>query len=387
MRQPEAGTSEGFFSTGEGATLAGSMVTLSLALLKLAAGVIGHSAALVADALHSVSDLSNDLVVIFGYRWGRRPEDDSHPYGHGKVETLATLFVGGVLVLVGAAMGVRALQNMLGPAPTEVPGLIALAAAALSMVAKEWVYRRTVRIARALDSRLLMANAWDHRSDVFASAAALVGVGLARFGAAWADPAAALVVCGFIVRIGVRFGWPSLRDLLDSSVEADLLERIGQVVASVDGVHGYHDVRTRRLGRDVFVDVDVEVNPELNVVQGHDVARAVRAALVGRAGPVRDAMVHVEPLGARRGGPFTEANRDAVVAASEALARAIDGVLGVHGTRVVPLETGYLLNLDIEVAPDLTVRQAHQIAHRLKEEVRRLAGVADAVIHVDVHGE
>ncbi|MBE0617904.1 MAG: cation transporter, partial [Proteobacteria bacterium] len=270
MRQPaaDAGETTGFFSTGEGATLAGSLVTIFLILIKLVAGILGHSAALIADALHSVSDLCNDSVVILGYRWGRRPEDASHPYGHGKVETLATVVVGGILVSVGAALGLRSLSSIFGPPPLQEPGLVALGAAAISIVAKEAIYRRTIRIATRLDSRLLMANAWDHRSDVFASSAALVGVAGARLGFSWMDAAAALVVCAFIVRMGWAFGWPSLLDLLDTSVGEDFHRRIAATVEGVAGVHGHHDLRTRRLGRDVFVDVDIEVAPELNVIQG-----------------------------------------------------------------------------------------------------------------------
>jgi len=392
VRQPatstkEAGREEGFFSTGEGATLAGSLVTVCLVLVKLAAGILGHSAALVADALHSVSDLCNDAVVFLGYRWGRRPEDASHPYGHGKVETLATVIVGGVLVAVGLSLGGRSLAGLFGPPPAQAPGLIALAAAAVSIVAKEAIYRRTIRVARRLDSRLLMANAWDHRSDVFASTAALLGVGGARMGLTWADAAAAMVVCVFIVRMGWQFGWPSLLDLVDTSPGEELHRQIAAAVEDVTGVHGYHDLRTRRLGRDVFVDVDIEVDPELNVIQGHDVARAVKQALLTQVRGVRDAMVHVEPRGAREDGVYSERTREDVVQAAEELARNTAGVLGLHGTRIVPLETGYLLNMDIEVDPDLTIRQAHAIAHRLKEAIRGLPGISDAVVHVDLHGE
>jgi len=389
VRQPAAGAArqEGFFSTGEGATLAGSLVTVCLIFVKLAAGILGHSAALVADALHSVSDLCNDTVVVVGYRWGRRPEDASHPYGHGKVETLATVIVGGLLISVGLALGLRSLSALFGPPPAQEPGVIALVAAAISIAAKETIYRRTIRIARRLDSRLLMANAWDHRSDVFASTAALLGVGGARLGFPWADAAAAMVVCVFIVRMGWLFGWPSLLDLLDTSPGEELHRQIGATVQGVAGIHGYHDLRTRRLGRDVFVDVDIEVAPELNVIQGHDVARAVKRALLDQVRGVRDAMVHVEPRGAREDGVYSERAREDVVHAAEELARETGGVLGLHGTRIVPLETGYLLNMDIEVSPDLTIRQAHAIAHRLKEAIRGLPGIADAVVHVDLHGE
>jgi cation diffusion facilitator family transporter len=367
--------------------LGGSLVNLVLVLVKVAAGVLGHSAALVADALHSLSDLASDIVVLLGYRVGRKPEDSSHPYGHGKVETLSTAIVGGLLVAVGLAMGAGALRTLASPEGLSPPARIALWAAGLSILAKELLYRWTARVARTEDSRLLLANAWHHRSDALSSVAALVGVAGARWGAPWMDPAAALVVCFFVVKVGWDLGWQAVRELVDTAPDRALLDRLGAVVSGVEGVKSHHGLRARRLGKDVLVDVDIEVDPELNVVQGHDLARAVREALLRGVKGVRDAMVHVEPLGARAGGLYAPSGRDGVAGAAEALARRTDGVRGCHGTRVVPLDNGYLLNMDIEVDPHLSLRDAHAIAHRLKQAVRALPGVCDAVVHVDVHGE
>ena len=390
MKQPDTVTPEGvtrFLGTGEGVTLGGSLVNLLLVGIKLAAGVLGGSAALVADAIHSLSDLASDLVVLVGYRVGRLPEDEDHPYGHGKVETLATVSVGVMLVAVGVGMGWAAVSDLAAGEYEAPPGVVALGAAALSVVVKEALYRYTARVARDADSRLLLANAWHHRSDALSSVAALVGVAGARWGWPWMDPAAAGVVCVFVVKVGWDLGFRAVRDLVDSSPEPDLLEELERVIRSVEGVRGFHDLKARRLGKDILVDVDVEVDPELNVIQGHDVAREVRSALLHRVRNVRDAMVHVEPLGARSGGAYHPSARARVVARSEDLARGTEGVLGLHGTRVIPLETGYLLNLDIEVSPELSIREAHAIAHEIKEAIRGLPGVADAVIHVDVHGE
>ncbi|GAB6063912.1 cation diffusion facilitator family transporter [Deferrisoma palaeochoriense] len=367
-------------------TLGGSLVNLVLVVIKVAAGVLGRSSALVADALHSLSDLASDLVVLVGYRFGRLPEDDSHPYGHGKVETLATAVVGAILLAAGLGMAAGAARTLWTGSSGPAPGLLAVFGAGLSIAVKEGLYRWTARVARETDSRLLLANAWHHRSDALSSVAALAGVGGARWGWPWADPAAAGLVSLLVAKVGWDLGWQALRDLVDTSVEPGTLERLRGIVLGVDGVRGLHGLRARRLGSDVVVDVDIEVDPELNVVQGHEVARAVRAALLRTGHNVRDAMVHVEPVGARDG-LYAPSARSEVVARSEALAREEAGVMGLHGTRVVPLETGYLLNLDIEVQPDLTVREAHAIAHRIKEAIRGIPGVADAVIHVDVHGE
>jgi cation diffusion facilitator family transporter len=359
-----------------------------LVLIKLAAGVLGNSAALVADAVHSLSDLASDIVVLFGYRVGRTPEDDRHPYGHGKVETLCTAVVGGILMVaaLGLAVGAaRTLWNGPGTA-ASAPELVALWAALASIAIKEGLYRWTVRVARQTDSQLLLANAWHHRSDAFSSIAAVVGILGARWGAPWMDPGAALVVCGFVGKVGWDLAWQAVHDLVDTALDENRLAEIGTVIDRVAGVRSHHGLKTRRLGKDILVDVDVEVDPDLNVVQGHDVARAVRHALLQEVKNARDAMVHVEPVGARDG-ELAPARREQVARDAEAAAREESGVLGVHGTRIIPLGTGYLLNLDVEVAPDLTVRDAHEIAHRIKERVRGIDGVADAVIHVDVHGE
>ncbi len=384
-RQPQA--LRALLGTGEGVTLGGGILNLALVVFKLSAGILGRSSALVADALHSLSDLASDLIVLAGYRIGRLPEDDQHPYGHGKVETLATAVVGGLLIAAALGTGGTAVAALGGWREASRPGTVALVAAVVSVLVKEGLYRWTARIARDTDSQLLLANAWHHRSDALSSVAALIGVAGARFGWIWMDPVAAGVVSLFIAKVGWDLGWQAVRDLVDSSVDQTLLDDIGRTIRSVDGVRGFHGLKARRLGKDILVDVDVEVDPELNVIQGHEVARAVRTALLGRVRNVRDVMVHVEPLGAREGGIYHPSGRDRVVAASERLARDTEGVLGLHGTRVVPLETGYLLNLDIEVSPELTVREAHAIAHELKEAVRKLPGVADAVIHVDVHGD
>ncbi|MDW7709975.1 MAG: cation-efflux pump [Deferrisomatales bacterium] len=373
--------------SGEGITLGGSLINVALVLVKGAAGTVGQSAALVADALHSLSDLASDLVVLLGYRVGRRPQDPTHPYGHGKVETLSTAVVGAILVAVGLGMGSGALRSLLSPDPLPLPGRVALWAAAASLLAKEILYQWTARVARSEDSRLLLANAWHHRSDALSSAAALAGVAGARWGAPWMDPAGALVVCLFVIKVGWDLGWQATRELVDTAPDRELLERLAAAVSRVEGVRSHHDLRARRLGKDILVDVDIEVDPELSVVQGHDLARAVRQEMLQGVKGVRDAMVHVEPVGAREGGIHSPAGRWGILGAAEAIARRTPGVLGFHKTRVVPLESGYLLNIHIEVAPALALQEAHAVAHRLEEAVRALPGIVDAVVHVDIHGE
>lgn len=377
----------GFLKTGEGATFGGILVNISLTLLKVAVGVAGHSSALIADALHSLSDLASDVIVLLGYRVGQAPGDQRHPYGHGKIETLCTLVVGSMLIAVGIGMGWAAVDALRGEAKS-IPGLSALGAAAVSIVVKELLYRITARAAKDTGSKLLLANAWHHRSDAFSSIAALIGVGGAILGAPWMDPAAAAVVCIFVVKVGTDLGWSATQDLIDATVDDDLMERIKNTVMSVSGIAGCHGLKARRLGKDIIVDVDIEVDPGLNVVQGHELSRQVRLALFKNVKHVRDAMVHIEPTGARDGGFFAEENRKQLLDVAEKIAKKADGVKGVHGIRLIPLESrGYLVNMDIEVSPSLTLGEAHEIAHQIKQCLREQTGIVDAVIHMDVEPE
>lgn len=379
MRKP-------WWATGEGVTLGGGLVNIALGFVKAFAGMVGGSGALMADALHSFSDLATDVIVLVGYRLGRMPEDEDHPYGHGKMETLSTLVMGLIVAGVGVGIAGNGVAAVTGGQPDAAPGAIALWAALISILAKEGLFRWTAHVACDSDSRLILSNAWHHRTDAFSSMAALAGVAGARWGWWWADPLAAVVVGGFILKVGWELGWPAYRDLTDASVEEEQFARIGAVIDSLGGVQGHKDLRVRRAGASLLVDVDVLVAPELNVVQGHDVAARVRRTLIHRMKSVRDVMVHVEPMGFEDG-VFCMARRKELIRAAAELARTADGVLGIHGVRVVPMETGYLLNLDIEVDPKLTVRESHDIAHEIKTGLRSLADVADAVIHVDIHGE
>jgi len=374
----------GFLKTGEGATFSGILVNISLTLLKVAVGVAGHSSALIADALHSLSDLASDVIVLLGYRVGQLPGDQRHPYGHGKIETLCTLVVGSMLIAVGIGMGWVAVDALRGETKS-IPGVSALAAAAVSIIIKELLYRITARAAKDTGSKLLLANAWHHRSDAFSSIASLIGVGGALLGAPWMDPAAAAVVCIFVVKVGIDLGWSATQDLIDATVDDDMMEKIKNTVLSVNGIAGCHGLKARRLGKDIIVDVDIEVDPELNVVQGHDLSRQVRLSLSKNVKHVRDAMIHIEPTGARDGGLFAEENRKQLLEVAEKIAEKADGVKGVHGTRLIPLESrGYLVNMDIEVSPAMTIGEAHEIAHQIKQCLREQTGIVDAVIHMDV---
>ncbi len=383
MKQPIERPREQWWATGEGVTLGAGVINLALGFVKFFAGTVGGSAAMLADAIHSFSDLATDLVVLLGYRFGRMPEDDDHPYGHGKIETFATLIMGIVIIFVGLGLGLGAIAGLKGGAANiKIPGVIALWAATLSILAKEGLYRWTAWVARGTQSSLILSNAWHHRSDALSSIAALVGVAGARWGLWWADPVAVIVVSGFIIKVGFELGWPAFRDLTDASVGEDLLTTLCNLIEQVEGVKGHHSIRARRAGASILVDVDIEVDPGLNVIQGHDLARDVKKTLMENVKGVLDVMVHIEPTRATD----DVAMREKAHELSREIALSTEGVRGVHGIKVIPAREGCLVNLDIEVEPEMTVAKAHNIAHLNKVKIRELPGVGDAVIHVDVHG-
>ncbi len=280
----------------------GLLGNLVLTLLKYAAGILGHSAAMVADATHSLSDLVTDVIVLAGMRVAHKPADRGHGYGHGKVETFLALLCGVSLMLVGAGIfwsGACRILLVLRGGEIAAPGKVALFAAALSVAAKEWMYRYTLKASREFGSPALRAKAWDHRSDAFSSVGTLVGVAGAVFlSPRWRvlDPLAALVVSFFILRVAVPIVYESLNELLEASLEVETEEEICREICSVDGVLGYHRLKTRRLGPDIAVEVHIQVDPGLSICRAHDISTAVENRLGRRYGERTHISVHVEPL-------------------------------------------------------------------------------------------
>ena len=278
---------------GIGVTILGGAVNTALSGLKLALGAAFGSAALVADGVHSLTDLATDLVVIGGIRLAARPADRSHAYGHGKFETLAGGVVALALILAGAWLIWDAAQTLKGgPRP---PGALIMGIATLSMGVKEWLFRLTRWAAGRLKSHVLLANAWHHRTDALSSAAVLVGGGITVLGHPSGDRVAAMAVGAMVILAALRIVGQTLHELTEGALPEEERTRIARAIETVNGVRGWHRLRTRRVGRQPVVDVHIQVDPELTVRRAHDIAteveRAVAAALGGRASVV----VHVEP--------------------------------------------------------------------------------------------
>ena len=283
--------------TVQHATIVGLAANIVLAVGKVMAGIVGSSAAVVADGIHSFSDLITDMVLLVGTRFWAQPPDESHPHGHRRIETLITAGIGFSLAAVGIGLGWDAVSHLREPR-TALPTVLALGAAGFSVVSKEWLYRWTRVQAAQADSPALMANAWHHRSDAFSSIPAVLAVGTAMIFPvyAWVDRLGALVVCVFILWAAWGIFHPALQQLVDAGAPADVRNRIGNMALEVEGVVAAHALRTRYVGPKVAVDLHVEVDGSLTVTQGFAIAREVKKHLLANGPSVGDVVVQVEPV-------------------------------------------------------------------------------------------
>lgn len=282
-------------------TLWGSLVNLVLTVFKIIAGVLGRSAAMIADGIHSLSDLLSDVVVLVFTHMSSKGKDRDHSFGHGKFETLATLIVSVMLVAVGTDLMIGAIRSIIGFCRGDdipEPGIIALIAAVVSILSKEILYHATVKVGKKTGSTVVVANAWHHRSDAFSSIGAMAGIGGAMLlGGRWTvlDPVASCVISVAIIVIAVRLALPSLAELLETSLPEDIEQEIVAIASAVTGVNDVYELKTRRNGISFIIDAHIAVNPDISIVEAHDIATDVEDALRSRYGQETQINIHVEP--------------------------------------------------------------------------------------------
>ena len=276
-------------------TVVGAVVDLLLGIAKVVVGLAAGSQALVADGVHSFSDLATDFLVLFAAKHAHREADDEHPYGHGRIETVATVVLGVTLVLVAIGISYDALRRLLEPELLTHPGALALVVALVSVAAKEIIYQYTARAARRLRSKMLLANAWHSRSDAISSIVVVIGVLGTMAGFSYLDALAAVAVALMIAKIGWDLLWKSLQELIDTALGPEEVETLRNTIMSVNGVRSCHMLRTRHSGSDVLADVHILVDPALSVSEGHQIGEAVRHRLIEMNDDVTDVTVHIDP--------------------------------------------------------------------------------------------
>jgi cation diffusion facilitator family transporter len=376
---PEGGSR---YQAGRRVTLVAAGINLFLAIVKFAGGIFAHSQALIADAIDSTADLFSDMAVLYGARQGSRAPDSKHPYGHGRIETLVSVFLGAVLLATAAGISLRAAQRLLSDAPLLAPEPAALLVAVIAIGLKEWIYRYTLRVGRETRSRMLEANAWHQRTDSISSLVVLLGVGGSLLGMPYLDPVAAIGVSVLIARVGWELLWQSVAELSDTALSRERVAVIRKAIRGIEGVQDLHLLRTRQAGPDALVDVHVQVNPHISVSEGHRIAEHIREKLIADLDEVSDVLVHIDTEDDQS---FERGRTLPLRADVETQIRsAIAGLTGADRLQGVVLHydadrIGVELHLPLALAPDAAT--ANALAEQLRGPLRRLPHIADVAVH------
>lgn len=361
-------------------TLIGSALDFMLGVAKIVMGWLSNSQALIADGIHSFSDLLTDFMVLYAAQHAHKAADEAHPYGHGRIETLATVSLGMVLVIVAIGIATSAMQRLDDPSVLLDFSALALLVAFVSVISKEWIYRYTIKAARRLRSDMLAANAWHSRSDAFSSIVVVVGIAGVMFGYPYLDAMAAVVVAAMIAKIGFNLIRSSTRELIDTALDPEKVKAIRQHIYAVNGVRSVHMLRSRKSAGDAFVDVHIQVDPRLSVSEGHQIGDVVRRRLMQQMSEVIDVTVHIDPENDETGSPCNDLPaREKVIAAlkhcwPQLPAMAIENVTLHYLSGAICIE----LDLPIEILQNTT--EAKHLVQALKQAVASLPYVGDVQV-------
>jgi len=276
-------------------TLTAAAVNAVLASLQILFGLLGKSQALLADGIHTLSDLSTDFIVLYASRRSSKAADKDHPYGHGRIETLASMLLGAILGMVGIGIGIRGVESVISPA-TSNPEAITIVIAGLAIVAKEGLYHYTLRAARTTHSSMLEANAWHHRSDALSSVVVVIGISAQLMGIPYMDAVAAIIVACMISWMGLRLGRKALNELIDTGLDLELVEQVRTAMQANRCVIGVHHLRSRSMGGLGYLDAHIEVDSKLTVSEAHYIAHRIEHQVKKKFPKIIDVQIHIDPL-------------------------------------------------------------------------------------------
>ena len=370
-------------------TRLGLIANLLMAIAKGFVGIISHSSALIADAGHSFSDLLSDMVTLWAVRMAGIPKDENHPYGHGKFETVGSFFVALMLVFTGIGVAWHVLNKMNSP---EVPGTSALWMAAIAIAVKEALFHLTRMVSRRSGSRVLLANAWHHRSDAISSVAALVGIAGANWGIPMMDPIAGVLVAGLIVKAGIDIGYESLRELTDEIPEEEVIIELEKILADVEGVDHYHEMRARRMGPHLLVDLHIEVDSMMSISAAHQVAERVRLRILDKIPAVNEVLVHVDAEDdfiEEEGG---ESSRDILLMRPQREIEAdvknvineIPEITGITHIYCHYLNQNLSVQVNIMLDTEMRIIEAQKIASTARMKIEQIKDIDDADLHLEL---
>lgn len=363
-------------------TVVGAVANVILSVGKIVAGVLGHSPVMVADGVHSASDLVSDAVVMWGMRMGKAAPDVDHPYGHGRFETIATLVL--AMALLGVAVGimydaVARLQNM---SNITVPTTIALWGAMASILIKEGLYHYTVLVGKRYNAKTIIANAWHHRSDAISSVAALAGISGAMMGMPLLDPVAAIAVAVIVFKMGIGFARDTLKELSDAAIDHDVRKKVDELVVSIPEVRDAHFLKGRQMGSDILIDVHVEVHPYISVSEGHQIAETVRFTLLNAIKEINDVLVHVDTIDDHvELFPKLPTRRD-LLPQVELIKAGVDGIHRIERFSLNYTPQGIIADISISLAGSRTLDQAQGISDRFREQLLTVDTICNACVHL-----
>ncbi len=373
-------------SPGIKATLIGALANLLLSVVKFIGGVAGNSTALVADALHSLSDLLTDAIVLATHKIGQIPADSNHPYGHGRAETIGATIVGAVIILAGIWIAYDVSQ-VIASGSRLVPNWLAASAAMLSILVNEGIFHYTRIVGEKTNSPAIIANAWHHRSDAISSVAALIGILGAHFGYPIMDPLAGGVVALMVLKVGYDILTEGVRDLMDTGLSEDQTEEIQKIIDTIPEVLKYHDLRTRTLGGEIFMDVHILVDTDLTVTEGHAAAERVRRSLITAFDRVQDVLVHVDGEEDHKLLQIYPSTRKDLIKMVDPMIQDADATLKRTGLRVHHLKGTTLIEIHLQVDPDKSMNEINPVLKDLKARLKSAPEIDDVRIFVDVNAD
>ena len=368
-------------------TLIGGVLDLFLGFVKVLVGYIGNSQALIADGIHSLSDLITDILVLVATKHSAQAADEGHPYGHDRIQTLVSLALAGSLGIIAIVIAWDAVIRIVSPGSLLQPGFWPLAVAAISVVSKEGYFQYVVRHPSAATSRMLYANAWHSRSDALSSLAVIVGVGGVLAGFAWADAFAAIVVAGLLLVVAYRIGREGAEELIDSAASPILNTNMRKTILSIEGVRDSHELRTRRMADKVLADVHIRVDPLISVSEGHRIGDEVMDALKTRFPEVGDVVVHIDPEDDIVGDVYSKLPMRSVIVAEintnlHKLQNNFDARFSLQPKNIVVhyLDDGCQIEIWMTMPDEATTRDCSLASSTIKDALMRIDNIVSASI-------
>ena len=368
-------------------TLIGGVLDLFLGFVKVLVGYIGNSQALIADGIHSLSDLITDILVLVATKHSAQAADEGHPYGHDRIQTLVSLALAGSLGIIAIVIAWDAVIRIVSPESLLLPGFWPLAVAAISVVSKEGYFQYVVRHPSAATSRMLYANAWHSRSDALSSLAVIVGVGGVLAGFAWADAFAAIVVAGLLLVVAYRIGREGAEELIDSAASPVLNANMRKTILSIEGVRDSHELRTRRMADKVLADLHIRVDPLISVSEGHRIGDEVMDALKTRFPEVGDVVVHIDPEDDIVGDVYSKLPMRSVIVAEintnlHKLQNNFDARFSLQPKNIVVhyLDDGCQIEIWMTMPDEATTRDCNLASSTIKDALMRIDNIVSASV-------